>query len=141
VTALPQPSEVIGFLDKSAEELDKLGKELEAAHLDLGDAEAEYQEKLDEALLELVEEYERREKRLPGEDVRLAKARKRMDFAVYTRYRKSKRRVEGLTRHSRLLETAVGARQSTLRGIREGMTLEGHGGTRESFPAARGGGY
>jgi hypothetical protein len=138
MTALPAPAEVIEFLHTAAGELDSLGKELEAAHLDLGDCEAEYQEKLDEALLELVEDYERREKRLPGEDVRLAKARKRIDFSVYTRFRKAKRRAEGLNRHAKLLETAVTARQSTLRGIREGMSSEGFG-RQENSPAQRGG--
>jgi hypothetical protein len=80
VTALPQPSEVIEFLDTAAGDLDRLGKELETAHIDLGDAETAYEQKLDEALLELVDEYEQMEKRLPGEDIRLAKARKRIDF-------------------------------------------------------------
>lgn len=125
--AVPTPAAVMAFLDRAAEDLDKLGKELEAAHIDLGDAEAEYEGKLDEALLELVEEYEATEKRLPGEDVRLAKARKRIDFEVYVRFKKAKRRVEGLNLHSRKLETAVTARQSTLKGLREGMTLEGRG--------------
>lgn len=133
MNALPSPAEVIAFLDKAAGELDALGKEQESAYLDLGDTEAEYQEKLDEALLELVEEYEIKEQRLPGEDVRLAKARKRIDFAIYTRYRKAKRRAEGLDRHAKLLGTAVTARQSTLRGLREGMSTEGFGNTGETF--------
>lgn len=130
---IPAPHEVLAFLDKAAGELDALGKEQESAYLNLGDAETEYQEKLDEALIELAEEYEAKEKRLPGEDVRLARARKRIDFAVYTRYRKAKRHAEGLDRHAKLLGTAVTARQSTLRGIREGMSTEGLGNTGETF--------
>ena len=117
--SLPTPAAVIEFLDNAASELDQLGKELEAAHIDLGDAETAYEEKLDEALIELVDEYERLEKRLPGEDVRLAKARKRIDFDVYVRFKKAKRRVEGLNLHAKKVETAVSARQSTLRGMRE----------------------
>ena len=120
----PTPHAVMEFLNEAAGELDTLGKELEDAHLDLGDTEAEYDEQLDIALLDLVDEYERAEKRLPGEDVRLAKARKRMDFEVYVRYRKAKRRVEGLNRHIKAIETAVGARQSTLRGLREEVRLQ-----------------
>jgi hypothetical protein len=136
MTALPSPAEVIAFLDRAAGELDTLGKELEQAHILLGDAESEYEEKLDEALLELVDDYEQREARLPGEDVRLAKARKRMDFSVYTRYRKAKRRIEGLNLHSRKLETAVTARQSTLKAMRESLSLEGFGSSaHESFPS------
>lgn len=125
MTALPSPSEVIEFLNVAATELDSLGKQLEEAHIWLGDAESEYEEKLDEALLIVVEEYDG--KRLPGEDVRLALARRKMDFNVYSRYRKAKRLVEGLTLHARKLETAVGARQSTLKGIRETMATEGYG--------------
>lgn len=125
--AIPTPADVMAFLDRAADDLDRLGKELEAAHIDLGDAEAEYEGKLDEALLELVEEYEAKEKRLPGEDVRLAKARKRIDFEVYVRFKKAKRRVEGLNLHARKLETAVSARQSTLRGMREEASLHQSG--------------
>lgn len=121
--ALPTPAAVMSFLDQAAGDLDRLGKELEAAHLDLGDAESEYEEKLDLALLELVTDYEARGKRLPGEDVRLALARKRIDFSIYARFKKAKRRVEGLNLHSRKLETAVSARQSTLRGMREEASL------------------
>jgi hypothetical protein len=112
------------FLNDAAGQLDSLGKQLEEAHIALGDAETAYDEKLDEALIELVEEYERLEKRLPGEDVRLAKARKRIDFEVYVRFKKAKRLVEGLNRHIRAIETAVGARQSTLRGMREETRLQ-----------------
>lgn len=130
---LPTPAAVMAWLDQAAAELDQLGKDPEAAHLALGDAEVEYMEKKDEALIELEDEYERREKRLPGEDVRLARARKRMDFEVYVRYRKAKRRVEGLTGHARRLEEAVGARQSTLKTMREGFGLEGYGKDGETF--------
>lgn len=130
---VPTPAAVMAFLDQAAEDLDRLGKELEEAHIDLGDAECEYEDKLDEALLAIVEEYEQLEKRLPGEDVRLARARRRMDFEIYVRYRKAKRRVEGLEKHCRKLETAVSARQSTLKGLREGMGLEGYGPDRETF--------
>src|SRR5690349_12833447 len=89
---LPTPAAVMAFLDQKAVEIDELGKLIEAAHLDLGDKEAAWEEQLDEALLELVEEYETRGERLPGEDVRLAKARKRTGFTVYADYRRAKRR-------------------------------------------------
>lgn len=137
MTALPQPSEVIAFLNSAAGDLDTLGKELETAHIDLGDAETLYEEQLDEALLAIVEEYQDLGKRLPGEDVRLALARKRIDFSIYSTFRKAKRRVEGLNLHSRKLETAISARQSTLKGLREGMSSEGFGNTGETFGAQR----
>lgn len=121
--SLPTPAAVMEFLDRAAGELDTLGKELEAAHVDLGDAETVYEEALDEALLAIVEEYEALGKRLPGEDVRLALARKRIDFSIYSTFRKAKRRVEGLNLHSRKLETAISARQSTLKGMREEAAL------------------
>lgn len=122
---VPSPGAVMAFLDQAAVDLDRLGKELESAHIELGDAETEYEDKLDEALLQIVEDYEGR--RLPGEDVRLAMARRRMDFDIYVRFRKAKRRVEGIEKHCRKLETAVSARQSTLKGLREGMAVEGYG--------------
>jgi light-regulated signal transduction histidine kinase (bacteriophytochrome) len=121
--AMPTPAAVMQFLDSAAGELDRLGKELEQAHIDLGDAETVYEQKMDDALLELVEEYELLGKRLPGEDVRQAKARKRIDFSIYSTFRKAKRRVEGLNLHSRKLETAISARQSTLKGMREEANL------------------
>lgn len=138
MTALPAPAAVIQFLDTAAGDLDRLGKELEAAHIDLGDTETLYEQKMDEALLELVEEYEVAGKRLPGEDVRLAKARKRIDFSIYSTFRKAKRRVEGLNLHSRKLETAISARQSTLRGMREEADLHQAGYTGETFGRRQG---
>lgn len=128
---LPTPAAVMAFLDQAAVELDQLGKDLEAAHLALGDAEAEYEAKRDVALIELEDEYERREKRLPGEDVRLARARKRMDFEVYVRYRKAVQRVKGLTVRRTCKEAAVGARQSTLKAMREETALHHSGFTGE----------
>ena len=127
MTAVPDPHTIMAFLDSAAGELDILGKLLEEAHIDLGDTEAAYEEALDEALIELVEEYEAREKRLPGEDVRLAKARKRIDFTLYAQYKKSKRRVEGLKSRIRTFETAIGARQSTLKSLREETNLHHSG--------------
>lgn len=116
---LPTPAAVMAFLDEKAVEIDQLGKLIEEAHLALGDREAEWEAALDEALLELVEEYEARGERLPGEDVRLAKARKRTGFEVYAEYRRAKRRVEALEKHARKMETAISARQSTLKGLQE----------------------
>jgi len=131
MTALPSSGEVIEFLDVAATELDSLGKQMEQAYIALGDAESEYEEKLDEALLLVVEEHDGQ--RLPGEDVRLAMARRKMDFEVYVRYRKAKRLVEGLRLRSRKLETAVGARQSTLKSMRESMATEGYGESGKTF--------
>lgn len=133
---LPSPAAVIAFLDEAASELDKLGKELEAAHLLLGEAEAEYEEKKDIALIDILAEYEGR--RLPGEDVRLALAHKRMDFSVYVRYKKAKRLVEGINSNVRRRETAVNARQSTLKALREGLALEDYGKAGETRPRPQG---
>lgn len=131
-TPLPSPSQILAFLDQAATDLDSLGKRLENAHLLFGEAEAEYEEKRDEALIEILNEYEGR--RLPGEDVRLALAHKRMDFSVYVRFKKAKRLVEGINARVRRLETAVNARQSSLKALREGSGLEGYGKTAETFP-------
>jgi len=109
----------MAFLDEKAVEIDQLGKLIEEAHLELGDCEAAWEEALDEALLELVEEYGARGERLPGEDVRLALARRRTGFEIYSAFRRAKRRVEALEKHARKMETAISARQSTLRGLQE----------------------
>lgn len=131
----PDPHTVMAFLDSAAGELDTLGKLLEEAHIALGDAETVYEEALDTALLEIVEEHDG--KRLPGEDVRLAMARKRIDFALYSTFKKAKRRVEGLNLHSRKLETAISARQSTLKSLREETNLHHAGFTGETHGSKR----
>lgn len=131
---MPTPAAVMIWLDGAAGELDQLGKDLEAAHISLGDAEAAWEEQLDIALLAIVEEYEGRKKRLPGEDVRLAMARKRMDFQVYRDYIKAKRLVAGIEKHCRKLEAAVSARQSTLKGMREEGALHHSGFTGRGAP-------
>lgn len=124
MTEIPSPAQLMQFLDQAAGELDELGKRLERAHIALGDAEATWEQDRDLALLELVEEYEAAGKRLPGEDVRLAKARKRVGFQTYSDYTKAKHLVSAITQRIRRLETAVNARQSTLKALREGAGEE-----------------
>lgn len=109
----------MAFLDEKAVELDQFGKELEAAHLDLGDAEVGWEEAKDEALLELAEEYEAKGERLPGEDVRNAMARRRTGFDIYRRWRKADRKVKAIEGRVRRVEKAVTARQSTLKRMEE----------------------
>lgn len=132
--AIPTPASLMAWLDEAAGELDSLGKRLESAHVSMGDTEAAWEDAKDIALLEIVEEYEDQGKRLPGEDVRLALARKRIGFQIYRDWIKSKALVKGLENHSRKMERALSARQSTLKAIREGMSLEGFGEPEESRP-------
>lgn len=132
--SLPSPSQIMAFLDQAALDLDTLGKRLEAAHLQLGDAEAAWEDAKDIALLEIVEQYANEGKKLPGEDVRLALARKRIGFQVYRDYIKAKALVKGLENHSRRLEKAVTARQSTLKRMEASQALEGYGRPAQSFP-------
>lgn len=122
--ALPSPAEVMQFLDQAAGELDSLGKRLEAAHVSMGDAESAWEEAKDIELLRIVEESEGR---LPGEDVRLALARKRIGFQPYRDYIKAKALVKGIEGHVRRVEKAISARQSTLKGIREESMLHHSG--------------
>ena len=121
---IPSPAELLQWLNWSAIQLEKLGTALEQAYIALGDSETEYEEQLDDALINLVDECERQGERIPPQDLRSARARKAIGFSVYTRYRKAKHLVNGLEKRSRLLESAVGARQSTLRGLREGSGRE-----------------
>lgn len=130
-TPLPSPAAVMAFLDQAAVDLDSLGKRLENAHVSMGDAEAAWEDAKDIALLEILEEYENDPNRkLPGEDVRLALARKRIGFQVYRDYIKAKALVKGLENHSRKLEKAVSARQSTLKRMNAeaGLHHSGHTG-------------
>lgn len=130
--AIPSPAALMQFLDKAAGELDELGKRLESAHIALGDAEAVWEQDKDTALLELIEQYEAEGKRLPGEDVRLAKARKRIGFQTYSDFIKAQHLVKAIERRVKRLETAVNARQSTLKALREGGGEE----WRQSFQRA-----
>lgn len=132
--SIPTPQSLMSWLDEAAGELDALGKRLESAHVSMGDTEAAWEDAKDIALLEIVEEYENQGKRLPGEDVRVALARKRIGFQIYRDYIKAKALVKGLENHSRKMEKALSARQSTLKAIREGMSLEGFGRPQESRP-------
>lgn len=119
MTAMPTPAEVMAFLTDGAAEMDQIGKDLEAAYLRLGEAEADWEEERDAALLEIVDEYARKAERLPGEDVRNALVRQRVGGDRYRAYRRAKREAEGLEKKSRKLETAITARMSTLKGLQE----------------------
>lgn len=130
---VPTPAQCMAFLDQAAADLDDLGKRLEAAHVLLGDAETIWQEKKDIALIEIVEEYEKAGKRLPGEDVRLALARKRVDFQHYADWTKAKRLVLAIERRAKRLETAVEARRSTLKRMDGALGLEGYGPEGQTF--------
>lgn len=134
MTPLPAPQEIMAWLDQAATELDDLGKRLEDAYLSQGDAEAAWEDAKDVALLEIVEEYENSGARLPGVDVRLALVRKRVGFQTYRDYIKAKALVKGLENRSKKTEQAVMARQSTLKAIGQGMSLEGYGKPPESRP-------
>jgi hypothetical protein len=123
MTEVPNPGVIMEWLETQAKEIDTLGKRLEAGHIALGEAEAEWEGALDIGLLELLEKYSRKGERLPAEDVRLALVRKECGFEVYARYRRAKHLVEGIEKHSRKLETAISARQSTLKGLQEEMKL------------------
>lgn len=113
------PADVMAFLDEKAVELDQLGKQLEEAHLALGEAEVTWDELEDVALLEIVAEYESQGKKLPGEDVRLALSRKRTGFKPWADLVRAKRKVAGIEKRTRRVETAVSARQSTLKRMEE----------------------
>lgn len=122
--SVPSPAAIMQFLDSAAGDLDSLGKELESAHIALGDAETTYEGKLDDALLEIVDEYERAGERLPGAETRMAMARKRIDFEIYVEAKKALRLVEALKARIKAYEAAVNARQSTLRGLQFELQLE-----------------
>lgn len=109
----------MAFLEEKAIEIDDLGKALEEAHINLGDTEAAWEKAKDEALLDIVHEHTGRGERVPAEDIRLAMVRARCGFEVYADYRKAKRLCEGLEQHARKMETAISARQSTLKGMQE----------------------
>ena len=117
---LPTPATIMVFLEEKAIEIDDLGKQLEAAHLELGDAEMVWEEARDGALLEIVDRYAG--ERLPAEDVRNAMVRKRVGFEAYSNYRQAKRRCEGMEKHGRMLDTAISARQTTLRGLQADLS-------------------
>jgi hypothetical protein len=116
---VPSPGVIMVFLEEKAIEIDELGKALEAAHLELGDAEAEWEQKLDGVLIKIVEEHKAEGERVPAADIRMAMARERVGFEPYGRYIRAKRNCEGLEKHGRMLDTAISARQSTLRGLQE----------------------
>lgn len=136
MTALPSPAQVMAFLDTAATELDDLGKRLESALIALGDAEATWEQKKDVALIEIVEDYEREGKRLPGEDVRLALARRRTDFQYYAEWTKAKRLVTAIERRVKRLETAFEGRRSILKRLDSGSP-EGYGKPGETYGGRR----
>lgn len=129
MSELPAPGTVISWLDEQAPELDRLGKDLEQAHLDVGEAEVDWERYRDVELVLLTESYEQRRRdgesvRLPGEDVRLALIRRKPEgFDKWAALRRAELKVKGLEGRIRRLENAVGARQSTLKGIMEESRL------------------
>lgn len=113
---LPHPATIMAFLDEKAVELDSLGKQLEAAHIGLGDAEVEWEDALDDALLKIHDDCHARDERMPAADVRSALARRDAEARTkYGTYRRAKRLCEGLEKRGRVMDTAVSARQSTLK--------------------------
>ena len=96
-------------LDLAAKELARISKEDK-----LVDAEIAYQDALDAALIEIEDEYRRRDEKLPSEAQREARARQRVEKHVRREYLELKRRVELIEKWGRMREKALSGRQSEL---------------------------
>lgn len=125
-TVAPQPAAVMAFLDEKAEEVDQLQKDLEEAHADLGEAEVTWAVEYDRILAEHVEPiFAKQGEKLPGEDVRVSMVRRNGGKEAWEDLRRAKAQVNGLEARGRLLNVAITARMSTLKGLQVGLMTEG----------------
>ena len=112
------PVSVLAGIDRNTAELDAAGRELGRVIDALGKAELAYGDAFEDAMVQLVEDYEG--KRLPGEDVRRALIHKdKPDVrALYHAVRKLERRKDAVESWGRKVEKALSGRQSIMNGLK-----------------------
>jgi len=105
------PVSVMRGMDRNGAELDAAGRALGALLDRLGEAEIAYGDLLDDAVAQLVEDFDG--KRLPGEDVRRALAHKQPAIReAWHTLRRLERRKDALEAWGRKVEHAMSGRQS-----------------------------
>lgn len=111
------PVEIIARLNGYLEELDKAGKGLDEALELLVEAEDQWETAYDIFVTDLVDEYARSNKRLPGEDVRIATCRQQHREAWQT-FRRAERAVQKYEKRISRLKAQVSGLQSELSALK-----------------------
>lgn len=106
------PAELQHYLDVKAQELDQLSKSLQAAHNDLEEAEEAWDQHYDDVLATIEEDTEPG-KQLPGEDIRISRARREGNGRdLWHAYRRADRKVKRLEKEGTQAGTVISACQS-----------------------------
>lgn len=105
------PGELQRFLQDKRAELASLDVELQGAHDTLEEAEIRWMEVYDATLDDLEERVGRGEIKLPGEDLRIAEAR-RSNREAWSNWRRAERAVKKLEKRATLIANQISAAQS-----------------------------
>lgn len=112
------PATVMRLIHGDTVALDSLGKHLHEGVTKLVETEDKWEQKYDQFIEDLRDEYANSTSRLPGEDVRLSLARQ-AHRAEWQAYRTAKRNVEQLERRLSAKKAALSGRQSELSALRD----------------------
>lgn len=117
--------EAANKLEESSENLRKATKRFESAVNEEGEVEYGikllYENAIDNELLAIVDEYERQGKRPPAEDIRIARAKKKIrvdDEALYVAYVQAEMKMHGLRTLISSQKAVISGKQSVLNGLK-----------------------
>jgi hypothetical protein len=114
---ITSPSEIQAEIDRLCRGLGRAADELGVKIVELGNAELEYGDLFEDALVQLYEDLDGT--RMPGEDVRRALIHRSPPIReAYHKVRSLARRVEAVEKWSRKCEAELTGRESQLRSLR-----------------------
>lgn len=111
---MSNPARLMQEISDDCAALDEASKELRRLVDRLALAELDYEDALDKALIEVEEEYRKRDEKLPSERQREAHARRKIDPQLRRDFLELKRRVELIEKWGRIKEKTLSGRQSEL---------------------------
>jgi DNA anti-recombination protein RmuC len=122
VTEGLEPIQIVQRLDASAGRMEKLGRELAKIRKQLEPVQSEYDEFMESFVAGLWDEYTKGDiSRFPGEDVRQALARRRMDTELRGKYARLKDQERRCKDAIDRLKESIGAYRSILSAQKEGL--------------------
>lgn len=115
---LPGPYEIMDAIHVGCVDLDTIGRELAIAIEEQALCQAEYEQGIEIAKLQIFHEYRERKERLPAEDLRTALAHARVGREAYGSWLTARAKSDALRAKARCVENALSGRQSLLAALK-----------------------
>jgi chromosome segregation ATPase len=109
------PVDVDAQLEQYQEELATIGNDLDAHKDELDQASEAWEQHYDSVMESLEEQYAEENRQLPGEDIRISRARRGEGWETWARWRRAERKQKRLEKQLTRISKQISARQSQLK--------------------------